>query len=160
MPLASLGDSPRPAGKSGPGSYQITAFALSPRACDILCTPFKNEVSVSPSPVGLLILSPAGLKSQMFWELIFPVQGPQAGEPDVGLRTLTAVGEPLQCNYPPVVGHPPGGKGPDYIASPPFLPVLLWFVPYVFSCRRSFLVGCGLFSSMVVLQIILILVCL
>ena len=31
------GDSPRPAGRSGPGAYQITAFALGHRACEILC---------------------------------------------------------------------------------------------------------------------------
>ena len=42
--LASLGDSPRPAGRSGPGSYQIIAFALQLGVCDVLCVPFKNEV--------------------------------------------------------------------------------------------------------------------
>ena len=31
----------------------------------------------------------------MFWWLILQVQDPQAGEPDVVLRTLTPVGETL-----------------------------------------------------------------
>ena len=60
LPVASLGDSPRLAGRSGPGSYQMTAFALGPRACEILCVPFKSEVSIFPSPVGLPKLSPVG----------------------------------------------------------------------------------------------------
>lgn len=42
----------------------------------------------------------------MLWGLIFLVQDPWAGEPDVGLRTLTPVGEPLQYNYCPVCGSP------------------------------------------------------
>ena len=37
------------------------------------------------------------------------------------------------------VGHPPGGMGFDYIASPPFLLISLWFFLYAFSCRSAFL---------------------
>ena len=37
--------------------------------------------------------------------------------------------------------------GFDYIRSLPLLPILLWFLLYVFSCRRSFLVGSGLFHQ-------------
>ena len=77
----------------------------------------------------------------MFWELIFAVQDPWPGEPDVGLRALTPVGEPQ------FVGHSPRGMGLDYIVNSPLLPVSLWFFLYVFSCRRSFLVGSGLFIS-------------
>ena len=40
--------------------------------CELLCVPFKRGVSISPSPLGLLKLSPAGLQSQTFWGLIFP----------------------------------------------------------------------------------------
>ena len=53
----------RPASRSGSGSYQISAFALHPGVGEILCVPFKSEISVSPSPVGLPILSPACLQS-------------------------------------------------------------------------------------------------
>ena len=38
---------------------------------------------------------PTGLQSQMLWGLLLPMPGPQAGEPNVELRTLTPVGEPL-----------------------------------------------------------------
>lgn len=144
LPLASLGHSPTPADKSGPGFYQMTAFVLSSGVYDTLCMSCKKEISISFSPVGLLKLSPADLPSKMLWQLIFPVQLCQAAEATMELRTLTALREPLQCNNSPAVGHLPGGMGLDYIRSPSFLPVL-WFIPYVFSCTRSFLVGYGLF---------------
>ena len=51
---ASPVDPPILAGRSGPSSYQITAFALGPGVCVILCAPFKSEVSISPSPLELL----------------------------------------------------------------------------------------------------------
>ena len=38
----SPGDSPRPTGRSGLGSYQIIAFALCPSASEILCTFFNT----------------------------------------------------------------------------------------------------------------------
>ena len=62
--------------------------------------------SVSPRPVQLLHSSPAGLQSQMFWAPP-PDDRPQAGEPDIGLRTFNLVGKPLQSNYFPVCGLPP-----------------------------------------------------
>ena len=55
----------RPAGMTGPGSYQITALALGPRVCEILYVSFKSEVSISPSLVGLLKLRPTGPQSQI-----------------------------------------------------------------------------------------------
>lgn len=48
QPSASPEDSPKPAGRSGPGCYQITAFAPCPSAHKILSVPFKNEVSILP----------------------------------------------------------------------------------------------------------------
>ena len=42
LPLPS-GAPLRPAGKSGPGFYQIIAFSLGPTACEILCVPFKIQ---------------------------------------------------------------------------------------------------------------------
>ena len=65
---------------------------------------------------------------------------PWAWGPDVGLRTLTPVGGLLQYNYPSWVADLKG-MGFYYTVSPFFLPLLLWFLLYVFSCRRSFLVG-------------------
>ena len=50
--------------------------------CVILCVPFKSEVSVSPSPVELLQLSPIGFQSHMLWRLLFPGLDPCVGETD------------------------------------------------------------------------------
>ena len=108
---ASLEDSPRSAGRSNPGFYQMTAFALGPGACEILCVPFKNEVSLSPSPLGLLKVNLTGLQSKMLWRLVFLMQDPWAGEPDVGLRPHSALGEPLQCSYSPIFGSSFQGYG-------------------------------------------------
>ena len=95
-PLTSTGDPPRLAGRSGPGFYQITAFALGPGMSEILCVLFKSKVSISPNPVELLQSSPAGFQSQMLWGLLSLVLDPWTGVPNVGLRALTPVGEPLQ----------------------------------------------------------------
>ena len=90
---------------------------------------FKNEVFISPSPVGLPKLSLTGLQSQTLWGLVFLVQDPWAKERDMGLSSLTPVGEPLQCNYSLVCGSPIWGcMVLDYITSLPLLPILLWFV--------------------------------
>ena len=74
-------------------------FCLGSGAQEILCAPSKSGVSVSPSPVEFLWSNPAGLQSQIFWGLLPPLPDPQAGKPDVVLRTFTPVGEPLWYNY-------------------------------------------------------------
>lgn len=58
LPLAS----PRPADSSGSGCYQIAAFVLGLGVYEILHAPFKTEVSISPSPLELLNLSPDGFQ--------------------------------------------------------------------------------------------------
>ena len=87
-----------------------------------LCFPLVLWNSCSQVPVAF--------KSQMLWELIFPMPDPQAGEPDTGLRTLSHVGEPL------------AGTGFDYITKVPLLPSHCGF--FVFGSRVSFLVGSSL----------------
>ena len=41
-------DAPRQEGGSGQGSYKISAFALGPEVCKMLCVPFKSDGSISP----------------------------------------------------------------------------------------------------------------
>ena len=101
--------------------------------------PFKSEVSVSPSPVGLVLLITADLQSRLLSGLVFVVQDPEAGEPDVGLRTL--LWENLcRTVILQFVGHSWGlvVMGFDYIKSA---------LPYIFSCRRSFPVVSSLFHQ-------------
>ena len=96
LPPVFLGGSPRSADGSDLGSFQITAFALDPGACEILCAPFKNGVSIYHNSLGVLKLSSAGFQSQTFWGHSFPVQDPQAEEPSVGFTPLALWGEHLQ----------------------------------------------------------------
>ena len=107
----SPGDPPRPASRSSLGSCEVTAFALGPSTCETLCAPSKSGVSTSPSPVELLQSSLPGLQSQMSLGLLPLMSDPQAGEPNVELRTLTPVGELLQYNNSPVCGSPTQGNG-------------------------------------------------
>ena len=46
-----------------PGSFQLTSFALSPRACELLCAPIKSGVPVSLSPLGVLKVNSADFQS-------------------------------------------------------------------------------------------------
>ena len=90
----SPGDPTVPAGRSGPGSYGVTALPQVPVHVKPCVRPPRGP-SVSLSPEELLHSSPAGLESQVLWGLHLLMPDPQAGEPDVGLQTLTHMGEPL-----------------------------------------------------------------
>ena len=132
------GGSLRSAGGSDPGSFQITASATASRVCEILCVHFKTGVSISHSALAVPKVSPTGLQSQTFWGLMFLMQNCWAGEPDVRLRSLAPWGEPCNCNYPPICGSPsPGDMGLDSTMTPHLLPVSLWFLLYIFSCRSN-----------------------
>ena len=87
-PHTSLGDSPRSAGTSGLGFYQIFAFALGPNKHEILCTSFKIEVSLFPQSCRASIIKPHWPSKPNALGARFPVPDPQAGEADMGLRTL------------------------------------------------------------------------
>ena len=61
-------------------------LCLGPSVHESLSASFKNEVSVSPSPVEPLLTSST---SQMLQGLLFPMPDPQAWGPDLMLRILT-----------------------------------------------------------------------
>jgi len=103
-PLPSPGDSPRPAGQSGPDSYQVTS-ALCPGSHKILCASLKDEASIFYSFLGPLKV-PWPSKSTALGAHL-PGSGPL--ELNVGFRPLTPVEEPLKCNYSPACGAPPAG---------------------------------------------------
>lgn len=110
-PLASLGSSSRSADGSDIGSLQITAFSLSPRAFENLCTHFKCRVSISHSPLALLKVRPVGLQGQIFWGLIFLVLDPQTGELMWGLDPSLLVESLCNCNYLPFCESPTQSYG-------------------------------------------------
>ena len=121
--------------------------------CESLCSPLRVKSLSSPVPWGSSWPSkPNSLGAcSLHWTF-------QAGEPDTGLRILILMGEPLQRNHFSVCGSTVRDMGLDFILSSPLPPVSLWFLLYVFivdlfSRFQSF-------SSMVVLQIVMILMCL
>ena len=67
--------------------------SLGPSAHKTLCVPSKSGVSVSSVAPALKPFWPSKLNAL---GLLLPVPGPQAEEPDVGLKTLTPVGKLLQ----------------------------------------------------------------
>ena len=78
--------------RSSKNCYQVCprflwrlCFALEPRARESLCAPFRNGISIYPSPMELLRTSPTGLQCQMLWGLFLPVPDPHTWEFDVGL---------------------------------------------------------------------------
>ena len=56
---------------------------------------YQEQNLFPPSPVELLHSSPAGPQSQMLFGLLLPMPEPQTGEPNMGLRILTPVREPM-----------------------------------------------------------------
>ena len=100
-----LWDPPRPTGRSNPDFYAVFAFILGPGTCETFCVPTKSGVFASPSPVELLQSSPTSHWSQMLWR-DSPRVRPWGWEPDMGLRTLTFVGEILRYNYSPFCRFP------------------------------------------------------
>ena len=87
-------------------SMRSLLLSLGPGADKTLCVPSKNGISVSPSPVEVLQSNPTGLQIQIPLGFLVPLPDPQAGKPDVGLRTFTTVRELLWYNCSPVCGSP------------------------------------------------------
>ena len=58
-------------------------------------TCLSQKESTSPSLMELLSTSPVGSQCQILWRLLLPMPDSQEWEPDIGLRTLTPMGEPL-----------------------------------------------------------------
>ena len=84
----SPGDSPRPAGRSGPSTYQMTAFVLGRVAFGVHF----------PQTPGLLKSSSASLQSLMPWGLVFLVLGSPMGS------ELIPVGNRCRSGECPVLG--------------------------------------------------------
>ena len=107
-PPTSAGDPPRTAGRSGPGSHQLTASALGPGACEVLCGPL-GVGSLLPRPVRPLQSSPA----------VFAARGsggsrrrtPGLGSPTWGSELSLLGGNLCRVIILQRVGRPPGGKG-------------------------------------------------
>ena len=99
----STGDLLIPAGKSGPVFYEVIAFTSGS-----WCTPYpvcslQEWNSCGETPLAFRAIFSRGSSSHC--------QNPQAGEPDMGFITSTAVEEPLWCNPFLVCGLPTSNVG-------------------------------------------------
>ena len=106
---ASSVDPSRPAGRSGPGFYEVPAFALGVHKN--LYAPSKRGVSVSSSPVNLLQSSPAGLQSHMLWCLLLLMPDPQVESLMWGPEFSLLWENCIHIIVLQFVGHPPAGYG-------------------------------------------------
>ena len=138
----SPGDSPRPAGQSGPDSYQVTSSAPGPGSRKVLCASLKDEVSIFCSLLGPL-KPPWPSKSNALGTHL-PSSWPP--ELNVGFRPLTPEGGPLECNYSPACGASCWGYA-TWLCCESAPPLSLWFLLYVFSSRISSLLGSSLFHQ-------------
>lgn len=115
-------------------SIQVVACALGLRACEILCVSFLRVECLFPQPSGSPIDKPrwsskldvprACLSSAVFW----------AGQPHVKLQPLLLERTCAVVIIFSFVDHIP--LGVSFTIFLPFLPIILWFVLYIFSCRN------------------------
>ena len=81
-------------------------LALGPSAHESLCVLFKNGVFISPSPLELLHKISNDPQCQILQGLLLPMPDLQAWEPDMGLKTLTPIGNSLWYSDFPLCGLP------------------------------------------------------
>ena len=105
-PPASPGVPPRPAGRSGPHSYEVSAFSPGSRCTQDLVSALQEWSFCLLQSCGVPVIKAHWPSNQMLWGLFLPMQDHQAGEPDAGLRTLSPLGVPLRYNYFPICGLP------------------------------------------------------
>ena len=143
-------------GGSDQSSFQTTASALGLRVCEILYVSFKSEIYF-PQPSGSPQSKPCWPSKLNVLGACLPGTGPPGWGPWCGAQTPSSLGRTSTVGIIlPFMGHHPGGLGLDYTASPPLLPVSLWFLLYIFGCRRSFLLVFGSFSLVLALYIVVI----
>ena len=111
----------------------------------LVCTLPRVE-SLFPSVLWSSFTQPYCLQSQVLWGSLLQIPDPQAGKPDMGLRALTHVGEPVIQLFSNVwVTHSVGMEF-AYTAKAPLIPSHFGFF-FVFGYTRSFLVGSSLFCQ-------------
>ena len=160
LPPASPGDPPRPAGRSGLHSCEVTAFALGPSVHETVCA-LQEWSFCFPQSCGAPAFKPCWPSKAKYSGAPPSDAGPSGWGAWRGANN-SSVAELLWYNYLPVfsslwVNHL-GGMGFDYIVSVPLLPSRSGF--FFMSLAVEFLFG--RFQSsllMVVQQLVVILVC-
>ena len=140
------GGPPRSVEGSDPGTFQINTSVLGVGVCEVLHVPFKSGVCFL-QPSGSPILKPHWSSKQDILGASLPNAGPPGWVVWCGAWTPCSL-----CRNSaiviilPFVGCLPGGVGLAYTVSLPLLSVSLWFLLYIFSGRKSFLLVFKWFS--------------
>ena len=111
------------------------------RVCEILCQPFKSRVYIfySPSVSPIRKSHPLVFKARCSRDLSSWCRTPGLVRLMWGLNHSLFARTSAVVIILPFVSCLPWGVGLDHTASPSFLLVSLWFLLYIFSCRKSFL---------------------
>ena len=143
------GSFPIAVGGTDPGFFCITTSVLSSGVYELLCSPFKS---------GLYFKQPCrSPESKPHWPsasdiLVTPLPDvePSGWGAWCGIQTLCSLGwASAMVIVFSFVGCPPQGYESwlDHVSAPPTLS--LWFLLYIFSCKRSFLLVPRSFSLIV-----------
>ena len=117
------------------GSFHITTSALDFRAWEILCESFKSVISVSYGPPALCVQALLAFKARCSGGLFSWYRTLGLGRAQCEAQTPRSLGRmPVIVIILPFGGCLPGSLGLAYTASPLLLPILLWFLLYIFSC--------------------------
>lgn len=133
--LLPLRETPRSACGSDPESFQITASILVVRVCEIFCVFFKGRVCFLQPIASLMCKACLLLDSDILGAHIC-IEGPagfgvQRGAPNSIAPWWRTPAIVIILTFE---GCLSGHVGLDCIASPPIILILLWFLPYSFSC--------------------------
>lgn len=133
--LQPLRETPRSACGSNPESFQITASILVVRVCETLCAFFKGRVCFLQPFASLMCKACLFLDSDILGAHI-STEGPAGFGAQCGAPNSIAPWwkTPATVIFLPFGDCLSGRVGFDCIASPPIILILLWFLPYSFSC--------------------------
>lgn len=130
---ASPGDPPTLTSRPGSVFYRINTPFLWVFVCAwfYVYPPKRLHSLFTPCPVEVLQLNLAGLQSQIPWGFLVLLWDPQAGKPDVELRTFTRVRELLWYYFSQFVGRLHTGYGIRFLSwlHPPA--ISLWLLLYL-----------------------------
>ena len=118
--------------------------------CEVLRMPCKNTISISQSPLAPCTEARLAFKARHLGQgegLVFQVQSLSWGA-GYGPRMTCPLGRRYAIEIILFVGYLSRGMGLDYTMFLPLLPIALWFLLYIFTYRKFFLLVFRSFPQM------------